>query len=241
MGGALATLFGFYVAAKSKFDHLKRVNIWTYAAPRVGCSAFLHAYQHLERIGRIRHARFSNSHDIDPLIPSSNFKRDDLQFYEHGWVGKVRLNRALDVTYPLRHDWLSRLKRIFMNSHFANLTTMKQFDKNHNHTPGEYQRRLLFASQYKHALAKGRFFGDEKRNKIKSLDEYYAIRAHTHDSSNMGGNKQCQDNLKDTPDTKLLRQGNCDGTADFDGVSPDPIISTDVLIYVIVIMICPSI
>ena len=91
-----------------------------------------------------------------------------------------------------------------MNSHFANLTTMKQFDK--NHTPGEYQRRLLFASQYKHALAQGRFFGDEKRNKIKSLDEYYAIRAHMHDSSNMGGNKQCQDNLKDTTDTKLLRQ-----------------------------------
>ena len=57
-----------------------------------------------------------------------------------------------------------------------------------------------------HALAQGRFFGDEKRNKIKSLDEYYATRAHIHDSSNMGGNKQCQDNLKDTPDTKLLRQ-----------------------------------
>ena len=46
--------------------------------------AFFHAYQHLERIGRIRHARFSNSQDIVPLCSSCNFKRDDLQFYQHG-------------------------------------------------------------------------------------------------------------------------------------------------------------
>lgn len=82
LGGALATLFGFYVAAKPMFSHLSRVYIWTYAAPRVGCNAFFHAYQYLERIGRIRHARFSNTQDIVPLIPFCNFETDDLQFYQ---------------------------------------------------------------------------------------------------------------------------------------------------------------
>jgi predicted lipase len=36
LGGALATLFGFYVAAKPRFSNLKNVYTWTYAAPRVG-------------------------------------------------------------------------------------------------------------------------------------------------------------------------------------------------------------
>ena len=114
LGGALATLFGFYVAAKPRFSNLTRVNIWTYAAPRVGTRAFFHAYQYLERIGRIRHARFSNTHDIVPLIPFCNFELNDLQFYQHvgmriqlhntGRIGKMRLRNALDVTYPRRHD-----------------------------------------------------------------------------------------------------------------------------------------
>ena len=41
LGGALATLFGFYVGAKPMFSHLSRVYIWTYAAPRVGCNVSL--------------------------------------------------------------------------------------------------------------------------------------------------------------------------------------------------------
>jgi hypothetical protein len=47
--------------------------------------AFFHAYQYLERIGKIRHARFSNTHDIVPLIPFCNFEKDDLQFYQVSW------------------------------------------------------------------------------------------------------------------------------------------------------------
>ena len=31
--------------------------------------SFLHAYQHLERIGKIRHARFSCTHDLVPVVP----------------------------------------------------------------------------------------------------------------------------------------------------------------------------
>jgi len=68
-----------------------------------------------------------------------------------------------------------------MNNIFANLTTLKGFGN--NHTPAEMQRRLLFASHFKQALASGAYFADNKRNKIKSLDEYYSIRAQMHDSN----------------------------------------------------------
>lgn len=36
LGGALATLCGFYFGAKPRFAHLNTIYIWTFAAPRVG-------------------------------------------------------------------------------------------------------------------------------------------------------------------------------------------------------------
>ena len=133
LGGALATLCGFYVAARSRFAHLPTIYVWSFAAPRVGTQAFIHAWQHLERTGRIRHARFSSTQDLVPLVPFCNFEVDDLQFYKHvglrvqlhgvGRIGKWRIQRNLDVTYPLRHDWPSEIRRVFMNNILANLTT----------------------------------------------------------------------------------------------------------------------
>ncbi|KAL7530146.1 hypothetical protein ACHAXR_003329, partial [Thalassiosira sp. AJA248-18] len=185
LGGALATLCGFYAAARSRFAHLSTIYIWTFAAPRVGTTAFMRAWQHLERTGRIRHARFSVTNDLVPLVPFCNFEMDDLQFYKHvgmrvqmhgiGRIGKWRLKRNLDVTYPLHHDWSSEIRRMFMNNIFANLTTLSGFKNNHNIT--EYQKRLHFTMTYKKALGSGVYFSDKKRNRIKSLDEYYHIRA----------------------------------------------------------------
>ena len=140
LGGALATLCGFYIAARSTkagscFARLSRVNIWTFASPRVGTLDFVHAWQHLERTGRIRHARFAATGDIVPLVPSCNFKSDDLHFYKHVGLqvqlhsvvknGKWSLQRNLDnldVTYPLRHDWASEIQRRFMHSHVSIIT-----------------------------------------------------------------------------------------------------------------------
>ena len=59
LGGALATILGFYIASNERFRQVKTVRGYTYAAPRVGGRSFLYAYQHLERTGRIRHARYS--------------------------------------------------------------------------------------------------------------------------------------------------------------------------------------
>ena len=45
--------------------------IHSFASPRVGASSFLHAYQYMERVGRIRHARFSNNRDLVPMVQES--------------------------------------------------------------------------------------------------------------------------------------------------------------------------
>ena len=39
-------------------------------------------------------------------------------------IGKWRLQRSLDVTYPLGHDWPSEIRRAFRNSLFGNLNTI---------------------------------------------------------------------------------------------------------------------
>ena len=133
LGGALATLCGFYIAAQPCFAHFSTVYVWTFASPRVGTRAFQYAWQHLERIGRIKHARFSATQDVVPLIPFCNFNKNDLQFYKHvgirvqlhgiGKITKWRLKRRLDVTYPLHHDWPSEIRRACTNNILVNLTT----------------------------------------------------------------------------------------------------------------------
>ena len=148
-------------------------------------TAFMYAYQHLEKIGRIRHARISCTKDIVPLIPFCNFEYDDLQFYKHvgmriqlndtGRFGKWRLRNSLDVTYPLKHDWLSQMERAFMNSLLFNLNTPKGIKECHDLT--EHQSRLHFAMTYRKALGASTLSSDRKRRRIKTLDEYYLIRA----------------------------------------------------------------
>jgi predicted lipase len=185
LGGALATLFGFYCGAKLCLtpQKTKEVRIFTFASPRVGGESFLYAFQHLERAGWIRHARFSCTNDIVPLIPFCNFQVDNLKFYKHvgmrvqlhdtGRIGKWRLRKRLDVSYPLRHDWSSKIARGLMNCIFTNPNTPRGYKMYHTLT--EYQRRMHLAMTYRKALGATVFFLDEKRQRLKSLDEYYGF------------------------------------------------------------------
>lgn len=156
---------GFYVAASPKFENVKQVRLYTFAAPRVGTTAFRNAYQYMERLGKIRHARFSCAHDIVPLVPFCNldgYNPSRWKFYKHvgmrvqlhgtSALAKRRLERALDVTYPLCHDFLSEMKRMTVNSLLVNLNTLKGWKRKHTLT--EYQRSIHFASQYRLALGK---------------------------------------------------------------------------------------
>lgn len=78
--------------------------------------------------------RFSCTNDLVPLAPFCNFKREDLQFYKHvgmrvqlhgvGRFGRWRLQKSMDVSYPLHFDLISQVKRVLMNSPLANLNTL---------------------------------------------------------------------------------------------------------------------
>ena len=96
-----------------------------------------------------------------------------------GMFGRWRLRRKLDVTYPLHHDWVSKVRRAFMNNILANLTTVsgkrillstkfsyqKLISKlflvvnwpgfSGNHSLTEHQKRLHFAMTYKKVLGSG--------------------------------------------------------------------------------------
>ena len=70
---------------------------------------------------------------------------------------------------------MAEIQRAFMNNILANLTTLGGIT--HNHKLTEYQKRLHFAITYRKALGSGDLFSDRRRNRIKTLDEYYHIRA----------------------------------------------------------------
>ena len=98
-----------------------------------------------------------------------------IQLHPVGRLTKWRLKRNLDVTYPLHFTWMAEIQRAFMNNILANLTTLGGITNNHKLT--EYQKRLHFAITYRQALGSGDLFHDKRRNRIKTLDEYYHIRA----------------------------------------------------------------
>ena len=162
----------------------------------------------------VSHSRFSCAQDFVPLVPFCNldgYNPFNWKLYKHvgmrvqlhgvGRVAKWRLRNALDVTYPLCHDFLSEIKRLFINSLFVNLNTLKGYKRNHTLT--EHQRSVHFAHKYRLALGKSSkccsvnseifsfssdtiltfqlfnvkivFFNDQRRNRIKSLDEYILL------------------------------------------------------------------
>jgi hypothetical protein len=82
VGGALATLFGFFHAmsaspssSSSSSRVLLPVTVVSVASPRVGDLAFARAFAELESRGRIRHLRMVNDGDIVPLGPILSTER----------------------------------------------------------------------------------------------------------------------------------------------------------------------
>jgi len=182
LGGALATILSFYAATSNVFANVKTIRAFTYAAPRVGCQRFVHAFQHLERIGKLRLARFSNTRDIVPLVPFWTYKHVGVHVRLHG-VNKFAqywLRQALDVTYPKHHGLWSQIWRGLRSSLMMNLNTIQGYMR--CHTLSEYQRRIHFAHKYRSALSLTDFFRCKKRNRLKTLDEYYFIKGASSES-----------------------------------------------------------
>jgi hypothetical protein len=74
LAGGYATLLGFYLASDPTLKLASAVRLFTYASSRVGCSDFQKAFQHLEDLGLLVHARFTNMDDIVSLRPFFDVK-----------------------------------------------------------------------------------------------------------------------------------------------------------------------
>ena len=64
LGGALATIFGFYASAKDDLEAKKPVDILSFCSPRVGGVNFASAFQRQEKSQSLRHFRFFHKHDF---------------------------------------------------------------------------------------------------------------------------------------------------------------------------------
>ena len=73
LGGALATLFGFYASASPAIA--APVTVVSVASPRVGNVEFARAFVELESQGRVRHLRIANHRDPVTLGPTVSSKR----------------------------------------------------------------------------------------------------------------------------------------------------------------------
>ena len=73
LGGALATLFGFYASASPAIT--APVTIVSVASPRVGNVGFARAFVGLESRGRVRHLRIANHRDPVTLGPTVSARR----------------------------------------------------------------------------------------------------------------------------------------------------------------------
>jgi hypothetical protein len=180
LGGALATILSFYAASSNMFSKVKCVRCFTFAAPRVGCQRFLHAYQHLEKIGKLRTARFTNTCDIVPLIPfhglSASYKHVGMHVRLIGTnkYAQYWLRQALDVSYPKNHGFWSQLYRGALSSFIRNVNTFEGYGR--CHTLSEHQDRIRFALDYRSILAQTGAFTGSKKSRLKTLDEYYYIK-----------------------------------------------------------------
>jgi hypothetical protein len=100
LGGATATLFGFFAATDPTITKDGPVTLYTFASPRVGDSRFRSAFKFLEERGKIRHARIHNKKDKVTRVPYFGGS------YEHvGLEIRLRPEKPPVVDYPTTHTW----------------------------------------------------------------------------------------------------------------------------------------
>lgn len=102
LGGACATIFGFYASTDPRMTRQGPVVVESFAAPMVGCHVFADAFRHQERMGKLRHARFYNQYDMIPRLPF-NIKlwEDRGSPWAHTGIG-IELRRPVKDSYSVR-------------------------------------------------------------------------------------------------------------------------------------------
>merc|ERR1712194_329443 len=177
LGGGLATVAGFCLAADPSLELASAVRVFTFASSRVGCRAFQQSFRHLEYTGRLLHARFTNSNETVPLLPMQDgYHHVGMQIIlqKSNRAGRARTRQCLSVDYNSNTGRFGRLGEtvhIMLNC----LSAVR------SSRISEYQQRMHFAREYRLALSGGVLRFDKKRNRLESLNEYYLMKCRLSD------------------------------------------------------------
>jgi len=125
LGGALATLFGFYAAANDDpiYTNNGPVQVYSVSSPRAGNKAFLQSFKHLEERGKLRHARIYNARDKVSMLPYMGGS------YKHVGLGvKLRFkNLPIRLDYPLYEGWRLQSSTITLRQHILAIPEAVRF------------------------------------------------------------------------------------------------------------------
>jgi hypothetical protein len=148
LGGGLATIAGFCLAADPTLELASAIRIFTFASSRVGCKVFQQSFQHLEKTGRLQHARFTNSNETISLLPFDEAYHHvgmNISLQKSDSAGRKRTRRCLDVSYSSNGSLPRELCHFILNC----LSAIK------SSRVSEYQHRMHFAREYRLALGNG--------------------------------------------------------------------------------------
>lgn len=130
LGGAIATLFGFFAACDDQVTKYGAVAIYSFASPRVGGSKFRQTFKYLEERGKLRHARFHNLMDIVAQKPYS------FGFFKHvGLEVLLRPTGQIEFDYPHGKSWTQDGANFFRR--IFNTFSLLSY-----HSPTEMLRRI---------------------------------------------------------------------------------------------------
>uniref|UniRef100_A0A7S2RIA2 Fungal lipase-type domain-containing protein n=1 Tax=Eucampia antarctica TaxID=49252 RepID=A0A7S2RIA2_9STRA len=149
LGGALATIFGFYGSADRRLTMTGPIKMYTYASPYVGGPSFAVSFQRQERENKIRYARVFNSDDSVPHLPVSfkgNFQHVGLKVdlpRLRGYFRKQLFGQPCPKPYYSKnYDFAPRYYRALQENFFINLTFPWKIMK--SHTLNEHHKRIIF-------------------------------------------------------------------------------------------------
>mmetsp|Transcript_21782 Transcript_21782/g.31554 ORF Transcript_21782/g.31554 Transcript_21782/m.31554 type:complete len:392 (+) Transcript_21782:1745-2920(+) len=103
LGGALATLFGFYASTDERFTKNGPIRVINFGSPYVGGHAFAASFRHQERSSKVQLARIHNARDAVTHLPFNMTLSKKGSKFQHVGIG-VELPRVKKV--PLY--WCSR-------------------------------------------------------------------------------------------------------------------------------------
>lgn len=151
LGGALATLFSFFLSVESDDVIRKPISCVSFASPKTGNWDYARAFRHQELAGSLRHLRVHNHRDpippLPPILFPFAFRRKKL--YRHVGISLLLKKGAGDYRLVLKSlvnekkggissDWIHA-----MGNHCASTFTiciMSKFAK--MHSLNEYNKRV---------------------------------------------------------------------------------------------------